>query len=168
MAYFDYFGFSALWHETGNASVGAKKFGGPLQPRKSNFFGGISRDFAGISRGQNVCPKSSRRKSLCSIFGPYSCVILVPQVLGLWPWFRCVPPRATKTCAVCPVFARVVGKLGAADPRICSKGHESQCQHFYFSHRPSPLLRGRRLSGSRRGSILSRFSVGFWSVLSHF
>ena len=38
-------------------------------------------------------------------------------------------------------------------------------QHFYFSHRPSPLLRGRRLSGYRRGSVLSRFSVGFWSVL---
>ena len=26
------------------------------------------------------------------------------------------------------------------------------------------LLRGRRLSGSWRGSVLSRFSVGFWSV----
>ena len=37
-------------------------------------------------------------------------------------------------------------------------------QHFYFSHRPSPRLRGRRLSGSWRGSVLSRFSVGF----SHF
>ena len=38
-------------------------------------------------------------------------------------------------------------------------------QHFYFSHRPSPLLRGRRLSGSWEVSVLSRFSVGFWSVL---
>ena len=38
-------------------------------------------------------------------------------------------------------------------------------QHFYFSHRPSPLLKGRRLSGSWRGSVLSRFSVGCWSVL---
>ena len=37
-------------------------------------------------------------------------------------------------------------------------------QHFYFSHRPSPLLRGRHLSGSWRGSDLSRFSVGFRSV----
>ena len=33
-------------------------------------------------------------------------------------------------------------------------------QHFYFSHRP-PLLRGRHLSGSWGGSVLSRFSVGF-------
>ena len=39
------------------------------------------------------------------------------------------------------------------------------CQHFYFSHRPSPLLGGRRLSGSWRGSVLSRFSVGFSSAL---
>ena len=34
---------------------------------KSNFFGGISRDFAGISRR---CPKSLRKKALCSIFWP--------------------------------------------------------------------------------------------------
>ena len=40
----------------------------PSKPEKSNFFGGISRDFAGISR---KCPKSLRKKSLCSIFGPY-------------------------------------------------------------------------------------------------
>ena len=39
------------------------------------------------------------------------------------------------------------------------------CQHFYFSHGPSPLLRGRRLSRFWRGSVLSRFSVGLWSVL---
>ena len=37
----------------------------PSKPGKSNFLGGISRDFAGISRG---CPKSLRKKkSLCSI-----------------------------------------------------------------------------------------------------
>ena len=39
----------------------------PSRPGKSNFFGGISRDFAGISRG---CPKSLRKKGLCSIFVP--------------------------------------------------------------------------------------------------
>ena len=38
------------------------------KPRESNFFGGISRDFAGISRKH---PKSLRKKSLGSIFGPY-------------------------------------------------------------------------------------------------
>ena len=31
-------------------------------------------------------------------------------------YFRRVPPRAVKTCAVRPVFARVVGELRAADP----------------------------------------------------
>ena len=40
----------------------------PLKPGKSNFFGGISRDFAGILRG---CPKSLRKKRLGSIFVPY-------------------------------------------------------------------------------------------------
>ena len=29
---------------------------------------------------------------------------------------RRVPPCAVKTCAACPVFARVVGELQAADP----------------------------------------------------
>ena len=40
----------------------------PSKPGKSNFFGGISWDFVGISRR---CPKSLRKKSLCSSFGPY-------------------------------------------------------------------------------------------------
>ena len=35
-------------------------------------------------------------------------------------------PMCCKTCAVCPVFERVVGKPGAAIPRICLKGHESK------------------------------------------
>ena len=39
----------------------------PSKPGKSNFLGGISRDFAGISRGR---PKSLRKKGLGSIFGP--------------------------------------------------------------------------------------------------
>ena len=40
----------------------------PSKPGTSNFFSGISRDFAAISRR---CPKSLRKKSLCSIFGTY-------------------------------------------------------------------------------------------------
>ena len=40
----------------------------PSKPRESNFFGGISRDFAGISRKR---PKSLRKQCLGSIFGPY-------------------------------------------------------------------------------------------------
>ena len=47
---------------------GAKKFGMPLETRKSNFFGWISRDFAGISRGH---PKSLRKTNLRSILFPY-------------------------------------------------------------------------------------------------
>ena len=34
----------------------------------------------------------------------------------LFPYFRRVTPCAVKTCAVRPVFARVVGELRAADP----------------------------------------------------
>ena len=47
--------------------VGAKKFGMPLETREIKLLGGISRDFAGISRR---CPKSLRKQSLCSILVP--------------------------------------------------------------------------------------------------
>ena len=40
----------------------------PSKPREFNFFGGISRDFAAISRKR---PKSLRKKSLGSILVPY-------------------------------------------------------------------------------------------------
>ena len=39
----------------------------PSQPRESNFFSGISRDLAGISRKR---PKSLRKKCLASILAP--------------------------------------------------------------------------------------------------
>ena len=32
------------------------------------------------------------------------------------------PACVSKTCAVRPAFAGVIGELGAADPSICSKG----------------------------------------------
>ena len=48
--------------------VGAKSSLCPSKPRKSIFFGGISRDFAGVSRR---CPKSLRKNSLRSFFDPY-------------------------------------------------------------------------------------------------
>ena len=42
---------------------------------------------------------------------------------------RCVPLCVAKTCAVCPVFAWPKGSwVGAADPRICSKGSWRKCQ----------------------------------------
>ena len=47
---------------------GPKSSACPSKPGKSNFLGGISRDFAGISRR---CPKSLRKKGLCSISVPY-------------------------------------------------------------------------------------------------
>ena len=50
----------------------------PSKPGKSNFLGGISRDFAGISRR---CPKSLRKKSLCSIFVPYH---NLPKKFCIW------------------------------------------------------------------------------------
>ena len=46
--------------------VGAKKFGMSSKPGKANVLGGISRDFAGISRR---CPKSLRKKFVFQIFG---------------------------------------------------------------------------------------------------
>ena len=48
----------------------------PSKPGKSNFLGGISRDFAGISRGR---PKSLRKKSLCSISVPYCRSLVAPS-----------------------------------------------------------------------------------------
>ena len=39
---------------------------------------------------------------------------------------RRVTPCAVKTCAVRPVFARVVGKLRAADPSKCPRAHQAK------------------------------------------
>ena len=58
--------FHALERTQTQTFEGPKQFG-TSKPGKSNFLGGISWDFAGISRRQ---PKSLRKKSLCSIFGP--------------------------------------------------------------------------------------------------
>ena len=38
-----------------------------------------------------------------------------------------MPPCAVKTCAVRPVFARVVWELRAADPSKCPRAHEARC-----------------------------------------
>ena len=55
----------AVFHVNG---WGPKSSIRPSKPGKSNFLGGISRDFAGMSR---KCPKSLRKKCLCSILVPY-------------------------------------------------------------------------------------------------
>ena len=54
----------------------------PSKPGKSNFFSGISRDFAGISWRR---PKSLRKKSLCSILVPYcSNLLWGDELKRLW------------------------------------------------------------------------------------
>ena len=56
------FGPDIFWWGGGlpGEGVGATKFGVSLETRETYFFGGISRDFAGISR---KCPKSLRKKN---------------------------------------------------------------------------------------------------------
>ena len=44
--------------------VGAKKFGMPLETREIKLFGGISRDFAGISRG---APEKFEKKKFVAV-----------------------------------------------------------------------------------------------------
>ena len=43
------------------------------------------------------------------------------EILYVCALFSVCDPLCSKTCAVRPVFGRVVGKLGAADPRICRR-----------------------------------------------
>ena len=50
--------------------------------------------------------------------------------------FLCVTPCAAKTCAVRPVFARMVGKLGAADPKICLKAMKANARPGAYSQAP--------------------------------
>ena len=60
--------------------VGAKKSSvWPSKPGKSNFFAGISRDFAGISRR---CPKSLRKK-VCVQCSSRN-VVAMPSKLSFW------------------------------------------------------------------------------------
>ena len=62
----DILGWGGVFHVKGR---GPKSSVCPLKPGKPNFFGGISRDFAGISRG---CPKSLGKNkfvfNFCSVF----------------------------------------------------------------------------------------------------
>ena len=60
--------------------------------------------------------------------------------------------------------AHVTRNLDVASQRLLTLTFQSLLQHFCQAQ-TLPLLRGRRLSGSWRGSVLSRFSVGFWLVL---
>ena len=41
---------------------------------------------------------------------------------------QCVTPCAAKTCAVRPVFGRVVGKLGAADPKFTRRAMKANAR----------------------------------------
>ena len=100
---------------------GPKRSVCPSKPGKSNFLGGISRDFAGISRR---CPKSLRKKSLCSSFVPYGKQpikkrgvkrFLMFRALRsfMWVFFMC--------CLVGPAQALEVAKTGIdPTPRFAS------------------------------------------------
>ena len=48
--------------------MGTKSSVCPLKPREDKLFGGLSQDLPGYPP---CCPKSLRKKSLCSIVGPY-------------------------------------------------------------------------------------------------
>ena len=76
-------GYLQVFHVKG---WGPKSSVCPSKPRETKIFGGISRDFAGISRR---CPKSLRKKSLCSIFVPYFWFLArIPLVfLSIFPPF---------------------------------------------------------------------------------
>ena len=74
----------------------------PSKPGKPNLFGGISRDFAGISRR---CPKSLRRKGLCTVLNsrPDPCSVdfgrETPKFrfdLASWVFGGCCPPIFSK------------------------------------------------------------------------
>ena len=75
--------------------VGAKKFGTSLETQESNFFGGISRHFAGISRKR---PKSLRNKCLGSILVPYK--IKKSQPMATQHGVQILPERNTLLQAI--------------------------------------------------------------------
>ena len=74
----------------------------PSKPGKSNFFGGISRDFAGISRR---CPKSLRKKKFVFNYrplqnGPFGTSLfdsnIPPQKVGVGHFLRSFPGNEDK------------------------------------------------------------------------
>ena len=62
------------------------------------------------------------------------------EMLDKTPLFRRVPPCVAETCALRPVFARVVGELRAADASKCLRGYDAgaSCgaQSEAFSQKP--------------------------------
>ena len=108
----DIFGGVGVFHAKG---WGPKSSACPSKPGKSNFFGGISHDFAGISRR---CPKSLRRKSLCSICGAYECALtlkLLPLSSLRQVALALFPGTSIGCCSVIR-FARL--QLMALGPRV--------------------------------------------------
>ena len=60
------------------------------------------------------CKTNMNLTPRCSSRCPFRCAVHCGYLT--WTCYRRVPPCAVKTCAVRPVFARVVGELRAADP----------------------------------------------------
>ena len=73
--------------------------------------GSLASEARGLRQTKKIAPESSPEHSEHKILGAqFRCgTFSVPH-------FRRVPPCAVKTCAVRPVFARVVGELWVADP----------------------------------------------------
>ena len=72
----------------------------------------------------------ARLRSVLSTPGPKGGAVNGRPTSEHLTWFanpRPVPPSAVKTCAVRPVFVRVVGELQAANPSKCPSAHEAKC-----------------------------------------
>ena len=69
----------------------------PSKPGKSNFFGGISRDFAGISQR---CPKSLRKKKSVFNFRSLLYSIIFLGECKDWGWSSLETPKIPVTVTV--------------------------------------------------------------------
>ena len=104
-----------VWISSGGAGVfrvkgwGPKSSVCPLKTRETKFFGGISWDFAGISR---KCPKSLRKKRLCSIFVPQSRVLQGQE---------CIVESHTAICAGKSQALVFAGKVMHCEPSFARK-----------------------------------------------
>ena len=118
--------------------VGAKKFSMPLETTEIKLFGGISRDFAGISWR---CPKSLRKKSSCSIF---------------WP---------LNLCGAAP--AQFLQNVGVRLPRMCVHTFRAMfAKNPNFSLRPSSWKSKRGL-GPEGANWAKKGLFGAISALPH-
>ena len=93
------------------------------KPGKSNFFGGTSRDFARISWRS---PKSLRKKSFCSTFGPIDlcCFLCYAPFCGMSPDFA---PALAITSEIC----RGISHWNSLKVRLQGYGYDPFCSHSF-------------------------------------